>query len=69
MMPVRRMIATSGKRSLISGSVSPLCHWALDDEIITGSCSAFVTRARPTTLLLNSAAVLVSRVLAISPIW
>jgi hypothetical protein len=29
MMPVRRMIATSGKSSLISGSVSRFCHWAL----------------------------------------
>jgi hypothetical protein len=40
----------------------------LEDEIMTGSSSAFV-RARPTALLLISAAVLVSRVLDINPIW
>jgi hypothetical protein len=46
MIPVRRMIGVSGKSSLISGGVSPFCHCAFEEEIITGRFSALVTRAR-----------------------
>ncbi len=69
MIPVRRMMAVSGKSSLSSGIVSPFCHWALDEEISVGNCSAFAVRASPSTLLRSSTTVLVSRVLAIKPIW
>jgi hypothetical protein len=36
-MPVRPMIGVSGKSSLISGRMSPFCHWALEEAIIVGS--------------------------------
>jgi len=68
-MPVRRMIGVPGKSSLISGRMSPFCHWALEEAIIVGSPSALATRPRPTMLLFSSAALEVSRVLASRPTW